>query len=185
MNSVSFNDIHLHTCSAKYQKKAYFCLKFSTLRYLLFLVIPLMFAACNNKEVYNHTYTLDDVWSYADSLVFDYNIQDTLMPYDVVLTVQHSDEYAYENLYIQASTLFPDGKLVTNPVSIELANDQGQWVGKCSWQICTAEIEMASHAYFPVQGAYRLVLKQFSRMESLEGLASIQLQIIQSDDKKG
>ena len=144
-----------------------------------------MLTSCSDREVYSRTHTLDDVWTYADSLVFDYNIQDTLMPYNVVLTIRHSDEYAFENLYIQASTLFPDGRLVSSPVSLELANEQGQWIGKCSGHICKAEIEMASRAYFQVPGDYRLVLKQFSRMESLEGVLSVQLKIVQSDDKKG
>lgn len=141
----------------------------------------LMLASCHDKEVYSHTYTLDGVWTYADSLVFDYRIEDTLTPYDLKLLVRHSDAYAYENLYIQASTSFPDGRIVVNPVSLELADQQGQWVGKCSGHTCNAEITMASKAYFQVPGSYRLVLKQFSRMASLDGVEAVQLQILRSN----
>lgn len=151
---------------------------------ILLFTTALLVASCNSKEIYNHTYTINDAWTYADSLVFEYDIQDTLMPYNLTLEVKHSDEYPYENTYILASTVFPDGHRVTNPVSLELANAQGQWVGTCSSHLCKAEIAMANNAYFQSPGKYKLVLSQFSRIDSLKGIEALQFTITQSDVKK-
>jgi len=151
---------------------------------ILLFTTALLIASCNSKEIYSHSYTIDDAWTYADSLVFEYDIQDTLMPYNLTLEVKHSDEYPYENTYIRASTVFPDGHRVTNPVSLELANAQGQWVGKCSGHSCRAEIGMANNAYFQSPGKYKLVLSQFSRIDSLKGIEALHFTITQSDVKK-
>lgn len=153
------------------------------MKYLIIFVLALTIASCNTKEVYNHTHTVKGPWVFADSLVYDYVITDTIVPYNLVLTVNHSNEYPYENLYINATTIFPDGYRTTNPVSLELADDHGQWQGQCSGQKCKAVIEIAQKAYFEKMGKYRLVLEQFSRMDSLPGIQAIQLQILQSEDK--
>lgn len=152
----------------------------------IFLVITTAFfiISCNSKEIYTHSYTMEGVWTYADSLVFEYEIQDTMSPYNLVLAVKHSIDFPYENTYIQASTVFPDGHRVTNPVSLELADDHGQWVGNCSGSFCNAEIELASNAYFKASGKYKLVFSQFSRIDSLKGIEAIKFTINQSDIKK-
>lgn len=154
------------------------------MKYLIYFILFATIISCTSKEVYNKTYTIGEVWTYNDSLVYDYTIQDTLIPYNLFLTITHGKDYKYENLYVNASTLFPDGRRTSYPVSLELADDHGQWVGQCSGSECTTEIGMANNAYFQKPGKYQLVLKQFSRTDTLSGIRSLQLQIVQSDIKK-
>ncbi len=142
-----------------------------------------MLASCGPTEIYKHKEDIHQPWTYADSLVFNYAVTDTLSPYDLFLTVEHSPEFKYENLYINAVTQFPDGNRSVHPVSLQLVGDDDNWIGKCSSTSCKAAIHIAEKAYFKQPGDYKLVLEQYSRSESLDGIISIQLQILKAKIK--
>ena len=92
----------------------------------------------------------------------------------------HAAEFDYENMYVNVTTVFPDGKKTTNPVSFQLANADGTWQGNCNGDVCTIDIEMTSKAFFEKVGKYTLCFTQFSRKDSLEGLVSMELKVVES-----
>lgn len=142
-----------------------------------YFILLSVLVACGPKVIYNESQTLDSSWPYDKYAHFNYQIQDTLRAYDLILTLHHDRDYGYENLYVMAETTFPDNTSIANPVSLQLANDQGMWLGKCDDDRCKTEIVISSQAYFKSIGDYSLKLQQYSRSDSLKGVYGIDLRI--------
>ncbi len=146
-------------------------------RYSLFCLLSLVFisVACGPDYAYQQTYEMEgDVWSYADSLSFEFDVPDTNTIYDLYLDIKHSATYPNQNLYVLIHTYFPAGQRLTEQVSLELA-DKGSWEGKCHGDWCTVRIPIQSGAYFNQTGSHRFVLEQYMRRNPVEGIRSIGL----------
>jgi len=147
----------------------------------LFLIL---LGSCGPKIVYEHKTEVPDPWKYSDTLSFEYEISDVSKAYDLMLRVSHNKDFRYENLYIRATTTFPDMTVTSSPLSLELSKDGGEWEGNCSSKTCTAEIMLSQQAFFKTKGRYRLKLEQFSRQDSLPGVSSMTLLLTEATQKK-
>lgn len=130
--------------------------------------------------IFDQKESIPDPWLYNKNINFDVDVSDETKQYDLVLFLTHSDIFSYENLYLNTTTIFPDGTKTTNPVSIQLADNNGEWIGDCSGNNCLITIEMLSSAYFKFRGKYSIVFNQYSRKDSLEGISAIELKVIES-----
>ena len=140
--------------------------------------------SCGPKVIFSDKQEIADKWTYASPNTFTYEIEDTLKSYDLQLIVDHNKDFKYENLYINASTVFPDGKKITNPVSLQMTNPESEWIGNCSGDQCTLSIDILSGAFYKSIGKYSLIIEQFSRSEILEGIKAIELKIIEHQSQK-
>ncbi len=131
-------------------------------------------------------------WAYGDSAVFDFDIADTSKRYDLWLTVRHRRDYAFENLYVKFTTIFPGrqkllkGKDRSEQVtSLTLARKDGSWYGSCSGERCAHDIPIQTRAWFPQPGRYRLVIHQYMRTDSLPGIEGLDFAVkYHREDKK-
>ena len=99
--------------------------------------LPLLFlTACGPDVVYERDVALPGAWAYADSVTFAYDIPDTARAYDLQLSLKHTDAFATQNLYARFVTVYPDGRRQSEPVSLELADQTGRWLGDCSGEAC-------------------------------------------------
>ena len=137
----------------------------------------LMFAACGPRVVYEQQVSLPGYWSYADSAVFEYTIADTSLAYNLKLSLQHTDAFATQNLYARFVTHYPNGTVQSEPVSLELADRFGQWLGECSGADCTLDLTLQEAARYPEPGTYGLTLHQYGRSDSLSGVTGIALSV--------
>ena len=87
------------------------------------------FISCGPALVHEQQHPFPGQWTYADSVQFQYEIQDTDKAYDLVLSVLHTDIYPTQNLYTQFVTIYPNGLRDAEPVSLELADRFGQQCG--------------------------------------------------------
>lgn len=142
-------------------------------RPLFFLFISLSFFSCNDYQ-YQKTYELDgEQWTYADSLVFSFDIKDTTRIYNLYLELDHSTDYRYQNLYTYIHTTFPSQERLDERLSLEMANKAGAWEGDCGKKYCTLTIPIQENAYFNQLGTHTIVLEQFMRKDSIAGIRSI------------
>ncbi len=149
------------------------------MRYTIFFFF-LFVVSCDSEDVkyIEETKLEEGVWTYDNELVYSFEINDTLSAYDMVLLVKHDLEYSFQNFYAEFTTTYPDKRSEKDLVSIELANQYGQWNGECSGQKCKTEILLSGATYFKQNGDYTLRLKQSTRKEKLEGLNSIGFKLI-------
>ena len=117
----------------------------------------------------------DNFWSQEDILEMNFSISDTTEIYDLSVTIDHSTDYAWENLYIKLHNLFPNGDTLSREVSLDLANKKGQWQGECSGSTCRATVDLQTSFFFPQKGNYRIWLEQYMREVNLEHVQRVHL----------
>jgi gliding motility-associated lipoprotein GldH len=139
--------------------------------------------SCGPRVIFDQKVSISGPWLYDNNIKFDFEVTDETKKYDLILILSHSDVFSYENLYINATTVFPDGTKTTNQVSLQLADENGKWLGDCSGNNCTIPLEMSSAAYFKALGKYSISLDQFSRKDSLDGISAIELKVVESGNE--
>lgn len=146
------------------------------MRIWTFLIMAVLLTACIDQPYSSATLRNEDgFWSQDDNLKMSFQISDTTEIYDLRLSVEHSLEYAWENLYIRINNRFPDGDTLRQVVSLDLANKKGEWQGDCGGGHCKADIDLQSSFFFPQQGEYEIWVEQFMRVPNVEGIESIDL----------
>jgi gliding motility-associated lipoprotein GldH len=127
------------------------------------------FFACNNEHfLYDKKCDIANAhWSYSDTLNFDFEIKDTFKIYNLYMEVEHPDNYSFQNLYVMTHTKFPSGERPSQRINVDLAANNGEWLGKKSGTNFTHRIDLQQNAYFNVSGKYQLTLAQFMRVDSL------------------
>lgn len=146
------------------------------------MITVMILTSCSKRPAFDSAiYPEGSVWSYDDDLSLDFNISDTTEIYDLTLTVEHSTDYPWENLYIRIQNIFPGGDTMTRPLSLELADKRGQWQGECSGSECEARIDLQRSVYFPKKGNYHIAIDQFMRQDSIPGINALKLALYRSE----
>lgn len=147
---------------------------------LAYCMAALLLAGCGGPEVvFEQSQDFSNQgWAHADSVSYAYTISDTSRQYDLVLIVDHTDAFAYENFYVQLDTYLPDGQHLRQPLSLELADNFGQWHGECGSAGCSMAISLQEGTRFTAPGEYRQVVTQFSRDEVLAGVTGLGYRVV-------
>ena len=145
---------------------------------LLFFMTTIMISSCNNAIIYEEKIDLkNSLFSKNVEINYSFEISDTLSKYDVILEVNHSEEYSYQNLYVKIKTIFPGSKSIEDILSLELSKSGTEWQGKCSGDNCTAPIVLVENTKFQSPGKYQISISQYGRTEEVEGLNSFKLMV--------
>ena len=149
-------------------------------------LISFVLVSCGKEKViFEKKYDLKNgQWAYADTLNFAFNIADTMEIYDIVMTIKHTPQYPMQNMYTHIYTKFPSGERIVQLLNIDLADNTGKWEGDCSGSECRFEIPIQPNAFFNAAGQHLITLEQYMRMESLAGINSIALKIVDKGIKR-
>jgi len=86
------------------------------MKYLLYITIlasTLLLYSCGPNIVYEESHTLNETWGYGDAIEFSFDIDDASTVYDILLTVNHSSDFSYQNFYTQITTTYPTAEEFT------------------------------------------------------------------------
>lgn len=135
-------------------------------------------SACGPRYTYDETREIPNgQWAYADSLRYEVAIADTSRIYSLWLTLEHSPDFAWQNLYVRIHTVFPDGRRLSAPLSLELANQGGVWQGECSRKRCRFRAPIQERAYFQMPGQYVFTIEQYMRQSPVPGVERMRFQV--------
>ncbi len=141
--------------------------------------------ACGKKPVFEQKKDLPGhFWAYADSLAFEIELPDTSKRHDFSVILEHSDGYPFENLYVRLRTHLPNGRILTRPFSLQLAQPDGAWLGKKSGETVSVSVPILTDAKFQQAGKFQFVFENWMRRDSLEGVAAVGFLVSQSEEKK-
>ena len=150
---------------------------------IFLFVMMLAGSACGPSYYYDEQFTINDArWAYTDTIEFNFDIADTTASYDLMLDVEHSTAYAYQNIYIKIFTTFPDGTFLEQEVPIDFADSKGTWYGKCASSICDLRVILQEGAHFNQGGKYQLSIVQFMRVDPLPGISAIAVKLDKQQD---
>lgn len=156
-----------------------------------FIIVPLLFlvllgaSACGPDALSDETKALPDkAWGVDDTLGFPFSIEDTTAMYDLYISLRHTTDYAYRNLFLFVDTHFPDGSISRDTLEFILAKPDGTWLGKGFSKIKYNRFLIRKGVVFPESGDYRFVFQHAMRTESLAGMRNLGVRIGKSDVKR-
>lgn len=152
---------------------------------LLFVLSFSTLTSCDKPFYEKEHVFAENRWGYADTVVFEFEIEDTNRIYNLFLDVAHGKEYGYENLYSKVYMRFPDQTTRQENISLELADNLGNWHGECSGETCVRKFNFKPNAYFPMKGKYSIVMEQYNRVPIMPELKKFKMRIEQTDKVRG
>lgn len=150
-------------------------LKNMGLRYKMFILLPafcLLLSACNNNTFYHKTYTLpNETWNIDNTLVYEFEITDSLQFYNFFIDVRNTTEYTDQGLWLFFTTQFPDKTFFTDTLNCTISDAYGRWTGKGSGRIRDNRFVYKPKVRFPQTGTYIFSVQQAMRTNDLIGIA--------------
>ncbi len=145
------------------------------MKYFIFACIIL--SSCGPAAYFSQSITIPETgWTYDNGLSVNFDIPDTTGVYDLYLTLDHSEDYKNENLYVKIVTIFPDKDTINDIVSIQLIDDDGFWLGKGSSTL-TQQTLLQTDFKFLDKGSYTIEIEQHSREAQLKGISKVGLML--------
>ena len=154
-------------------------------KFQILLVLSLMLGiqSCGPTVVYQQNHELSKPWTYEEEVIFEFEIKDSLQKYNLMLSVVHSPDFSFQNVYTNVKTRFPNGKEFSDPLSIELANKMGSWLSSCSGDQCILHLRIRENINFTDIGKYQITFTQNTREKALEGIKSLSLSLVEVENK--
>ncbi len=138
------------------------------------MFVAILFSACEQSRVFDKNISLEkEGWFYGEQENFEVSVLDTNISYNLYINVRHTDEYPYNNLWLNMTTVFPDSTVQKNKVSVILSESNGEWTGDCVDGICFNSVLVQSNFLLPQKGKYTITLEQDMRMNPLPFILSI------------
>ena len=132
---------------------------------VLIFTFILLLNACNQLDVFEkNTQIPKHEWSYNYQPEITFTVTDTLTPYNVFITLRHTDAYSYKNLWLFVFTKQP-GDSTYNKERFELILQQpdGQWIGTGLNDIWEIRYPLFTNVRFTKKGMYHINLQQTMR----------------------
>jgi gliding motility-associated lipoprotein GldH len=141
---------------------------------IIFLIF--LFVSCQQNTIYKQVIDVDESsWLESEILKFSFQANDTISRNLLILEVDHSTEYANQNLYIRIHTIQPPADSTVQIVSLDLADLTGKWQGKCRGDHCTAQVMLKEYFKFQFEGEYQIWVEPYMREKSIHGIRKMAL----------
>jgi gliding motility-associated lipoprotein GldH len=87
-------------------------------------------AACNKISVFEKQAAIPSFkWAPSYKPVFDFDITDTAVPYNIFVVCRHNDAYRYSNLWIRVTEQLPGDTARRFDMQLDLTNNNQEWRG--------------------------------------------------------
>lgn len=144
--------------------------------FLLGLLLIFIQSSCNRdpKQLAQVFETIEDEkWGWNQKVAHEFEVKEAGKKAQIILQLRHSNDYAYENLYVMLRLKQPNGKVLRLRTSFQLADDNGQWLGKTSGGAITLRVRLLQPWLLPVSGKYTLEIEQNMRDNPLLGVEDV------------
>ena len=108
---------------------------------------------------------------------FTFPVTDTINLTNVVFTIRTGSDYPFRNIYLFVTAVSPDGKINTDTLQYDLADEKGNWYGKGLGDIHELSLPYRTNVYFPLKGIYKFKIRHGMRIGDLKGVYDLGLRI--------
>lgn len=150
----------------------------------LFLTWMLALAACDQNRVYEKNIDIiKDQWAVTDTLIFDFEIPDSSVKYDLLYNVRYSSSYPYYNLYVKYYLLDSTySEIESKQSNMDIFDSKtGKPLGSGMGDYYDYQILFRDNSEFPYNGIFHLKAIHYMRDEPLEGINSFGLKVVDAD----
>jgi len=149
-------------------------------RLSILIISYLIIVSCGPQAIFDEEQTIPEgVWAHDNGVQFNINSPDTTAIYDIILELTHSEEYAYENVYLLITTKFPNTDKIEDQLSIDLIAEDGSWLGQGS-SVKRLKVFLQEKVRLNQIGKYGIQFNQYSREDSLSGIEKLRLLLYQT-----
>ena len=140
-------------------------------------ILSLFLLASCVKTVFEHYSEIpNNTWNYKDAKQFEVNIKDEGL-YDISILIRNTDEYIWNNLWVNLETKNADGKTETERYNFKLADFAGRWLGKGPGKLHDQRFLVKRNIQLK-PGSYTFILQHNMREENVTGIAEAGMQLI-------
>jgi len=142
------------------------------------LLLATAATACNRGIQYSENHRIEEGrWNMHDPAKYSCTVDDTVMTYDIGLSLRTTTDYPYRNIYIFMVTTFPSGTSVTDTLHAMVTDEKGRWLGKGTGNIRELTVPFKSKVWFPEAGEYHFRVMHGMRDTVLTGVRDIGMKI--------
>ncbi len=150
--------------------------------YTLLSLVLLLLCSCGREAVSSAYADLPERgWSIGDTVRLAVSVQDTTQAYDLALTLRHTEQYAYQNLWLFVSACDSLSPLRADTVLACLADDRGRWLSTRTGRYYAGYVTMQHAMRFPAAGTYTFAIVQGMRDSVITGIADVGLEVRKTD----
>ena len=111
----------------------------------------------------------ENTWNIDSIVLFDIHNKDSISPHNIVLTVRHSTEYKFQNLYV-----FTNFQGALDTTELMLSEKNGKWLGTGFGDIRELDFVIMTNVFFDNNSENKISIEQAmryglnSKIENLE-----------------
>lgn len=156
--------------------------KSKAVTYLSLAVVSILaLTSCGDQAYYDEAYSFEDnSWADKDTAHFEINVDDTIQPFNFIMTLRTSTQYQYSNIWVYVISEAPDGSKSKVAQRIPLARPDGSWIGRVSGTIVESRLKFDSKP-FPIKGKYTFDIVNATQQEEIEEVLDISLRVEKKD----
>lgn len=143
-------------------------------------VSTFLLSSCQTIDLYEKTVPIPKhAWNSSFKPEFRFIIKDTTVPYRVFITLRHTDQYTYNNIWVNLSTQAPGDTLQKVQYELPLASREG-WLGSGMGDIYDHRIAITppnQDLYFRRSGEYVFTLEHIMRQDPLLHVLDVGLRL--------
>ena len=139
---------------------------------ILFFVV---LVSCSNKQKTEQYHSFNEnTWNTDSIVLFDIHNKDSISPHNIVLTVRHSTEYKFQNLYV-----FTNFQGALDTTELMLSEKNGKWLGTGFGDIRELDFVLMTNVFFDNNSENKISIEQAmryglnSKIENLEGVVAV------------
>ncbi len=145
------------------------------------LFVLLLAASCSSDIIYSEYKPIPHEGWNADSIVpFTFEITDSIGHYDIIISVRHTQQYAYQNMWLFVNGITPTGQ-PTDSIEFFVADNRGKWLGNGWGDLREMPVLYMQDVVFPRTGEYHIGIQQGMREEYLKAVNDIGVIIQKSE----
>lgn len=145
---------------------------------LLFFIIGACAGCMNINRFERNVQIPGQEWRYAFEPEIRFDIMDTASLYNVYLTLRHTDQYAYSNIWLEISTKQPgDTTFQKERFELGLQEAGGKWLGTGYADIWELRHLLLESLKLRKAGTYTIRIRQIMRDEPLRHIMNVGVRI--------
>ena len=140
----------------------------------------LLHASCTTVGVFEKNEAIPGhSWSSQFKPDISFEVQDSTALYTIYVVIRHTDAYRYNNIWINITTLSPDGKTTHQPLDLTLATDSKGWLGSGMDDIFEHRIPITppNDPRPLAAGTYHFILENIMREDPLEHIMNVGIRL--------
>ncbi|PZX18579.1 gliding motility-associated lipoprotein GldH [Breznakibacter xylanolyticus] len=143
----------------------------------------LISVACDRHKVTEAFYaTTQNQWNSDSVAVFSIAPPDLNQSYNLLVKLNHTNDYPFSNLWLFIETTSPSGLTVNDTIECLMADKEGKWMGRQWGKHYYIHFPWRPAFKFAENGNYHISIQQGMRAEWLNGITEVGLRLEKNND---